>query len=176
MTRIEAQVGLLALLVAIFGAALSYWSAETSSAQLLRERRLYAADVVKQWDEMTRGHKSEVEKHFPGLYSTTGAAISKDKARELYAAGNSDSPNYHVRRAIVSLLNYFEFIGLACEWEIADRQVIDRSLRSPMKRWYDILKPFLAVYEQERGTCIWGPYENLVAEWEGRNRPCVDMP
>ena len=54
-----------------------------------------------------------MEKHFPGLYSTTGAAISKDKARELYAAGNSDSPNYHVRRAIVSLLNYFEFICLS---------------------------------------------------------------
>ena len=137
-------------------------------------RRHYAVEIIRCWNDITADHAKAIEETFPHIRDidlSTGKTteITKEKAREIYTC-NPDNKNWAIRFHIIELLNHFEFVITAYSHQVADRGVILVGLRDPLSKWHDILKNFLEIVEQCEGYQPWQSFMDQIADWNAPKR------
>jgi hypothetical protein len=166
-------VPLLALGISLLGLFISF-SVWRLAHRVLRadhdwRRRQYALAIVSEWNDKLIPNIRIVETKFPSIRENNNAPINVEVARELYMTNANKAEyelNFAVRAAIISILNYFEYIALAYTNGVADRKIIDQSLRASMMKWYEKLKDFENGVAIESGVNPWLPLHNLMISWE----------
>lgn len=164
--------GLSGVLLAVIASVFAAWQAAAASDQVsvameaeLRQKQQFTIEhVLPTWNTETARRKDAIEKRYPGLYNEERfGLLCAEEARLLYFARiDRDRANYAVRQEIVQLLNYFEFISVVNRTNTVDRAMLGGYVSGPMKRWRKALASFLRLYNEERGTCVWRPYEEFV--------------
>jgi len=161
-------LGILGTVVAVIGVLIAW-------QQLQRAQRLFAiTEIVAKWNDNTSQLKNIIEAEYNGIYNERFSdLLSAQKAKTLYEATESTNEAlYKVRQSVVELLNYFEYIALACENAVADEKIVKSFAGAPMMRWNKALAKFIAIYNEDRKSCVWGPYYVLMEKWDEPKIPC----
>lgn len=149
--------------------ALSFFVAAFAFFQkVLWDKKHYAMEIVKEWDEQTAAHREAIECRFPALQQKNSTAeFSEAVAIKVYEAHEGD--DLRLRQHIVSLLNHLEFISVAYKSKAANRDIIERTLTNPLIKWNGALAAYIKIDTQRSGRPSWTPYEEL-AEYLGKKR------
>lgn len=67
---------------------------------------------------------------------------------------------------IYQLLNFLEVVAIAYLHDIADRQIIDATLRTQLKTNHKRFESFINVIKEDRKRSLWEPYDDLILKWE----------
>lgn len=137
-------------------------------------RRLYAANLVAEWNDKTAHHRRVIERIRPGLVdldvtSKDVVELTKKDANAIYTSKPEDDGEeslWELRFHLIELLNHFESITVAYRNRVGDPQMMEESLRSPLIRWHDILHNFIQVVKEHRGYEPWEPYVVVVSYWK----------
>ena len=159
--RRQRILGILGTTVAVVGVFIAWQQYE-------RAQRVFAmTEIVARWNDNTSDLKNTIEAQYPGLYNRDFFdLLNKSQAQALFDATEaSDAALFGVRQGIVELLNYFEYIALTCHTGVADETIVREFAGGAMKRWNIALAEFVHIYNEERGSCVWGPYYSLMEAW-----------
>jgi hypothetical protein len=63
-------------------------------------------------------------------------------------------------------MNYFEDVAVLYQTGMADRNIIDNSLRRPLTRYYHKIKPLADCIDKVAGYQSWKPLDDLITTWE----------
>ncbi len=149
----------LGIFVAVLGVLVTWFQYERS------KRHFALTEIVARWNENTGRIKDTIEGEYPGIYNQERFdVLGEDEARQLFEA-NEGSELYVVRQSLVELLNYFEFIAMVCESDVADEAIVREFAGTAMVRWGKTLRVFLRVYNEERKRSVWGPFYAIVDRW-----------
>jgi hypothetical protein len=126
------------------------------------QRREYAMNILRDWNTNTGAHWLEIEKVFPHLRDVdrTGGKqteLTKQQSKEIYTC-TSENKYWNVRFHLIELLNFGDFIGSAYLQQVADKQIVTRSVREPLMKWHEILRNFIEVVETCEGYQPWPQY------------------
>lgn len=126
-------------------------------------RRHYALEMMRTWNEATEPHKMALEKAYPGLYDDPPASdFSLEEARKIY----NDSSRLDLQIHIVAMMNHLEYISQVYLKNVGDQDVIKESFKKTMIRWHRALKNWITVFVKHRGYNAWQPYVDLIIKWE----------
>jgi len=166
------NISLIVLATGYIGTLIGGWYAfVTLKANHDWQRRQYAMEIFRGWNDNTADHAQAIENAFPHIRDvdrTTGKVneITKEHAKRIYTCDFGDTKNWQLRFHIIELLNYLEFVAVAYSQGVADKQIILDSLKSPLIKWHDILKNFIETVSLCEGYEPWKPYIDVVAEWQ----------
>lgn len=135
-------------------------------------RRHYAAEIMKDWNEDVGKHKDAVLKAFPDfLDKTKRKPILREAALKIYEATDTDRELFELRNHIVAMFNYLEYIASAYRNGVADRSMIKEAFDGVIKLWYSYFKAFIDICEERVGFRPWEPINALILEWETQQQP-----
>lgn len=157
-------------------------------------RKQMCLTMLAEWNKHTADHRERIHAAFPGLLSGQGNLNFKTHAAEILAgtftdatssdtdsSANSDATlnppldaallrDPRLRRSIIELLNYCEYISVAYLNEIADIRLMEKSMMSAIDEWYEALKPFVVKRTEVRGRNPWQQIEVALAARQVRQR------
>lgn len=128
-------------------------------------RRQYTLDIISQWNANTIEHINAIEERFPNIRNELTSEVTAFDALEIYKARGTDAKNTGLRSHMIKLLNYFEYIALAYVNGIADKEIVDRSLKHSMMVWFGKLDNFVDAVEETDGKNPWEPLVALMQIW-----------
>lgn len=140
-------------------------------------RRHYASEMMKDWNDNAGKHKDAILKEFPDLLDKKNTKpLSREKALAIYGAiyGNDakDKELFELRNHIIAMFNYFEYIASAYFNGVADQLMIEETFDGVIKLWYNYFKAFIDVAEEKVGFRPWQPINDLIIHWEAKkNKP-----
>jgi hypothetical protein len=135
-------------------------------------RRHYAAEIMKNWNEDVGKHKDAVLKAFPDfLDKTKRKPILREKAIEIYEATEKDKELFELRNHMVAMFNHLEYIASVYRNGVADRPMIKDAFDGVIKLWYNYFKTFIDISEERVGFRPWEPINNLIIDWEAQQQP-----
>jgi len=140
------------------------------------QRREYAMNILREWNNNTTEHWRVIEGVFPHLRDVdrTGGRITeltKQQAKDIYTCEPSNNKYWELRYHIVEMLNYLEYVGMSYSQNVADQYIIKCSLKEAMIKYHDILKNMIDVVEICEGYTPWEPYIKLVESWKMKHYP-----
>ncbi len=149
------------------GLFLTFWALKASHRW---KRRLYATNIVAEWNEKTSDHRKAIETIRPGLVDVDPSSkevvqLTKVDAVSIYSS-RSGTAEWELRFHLIELLNYFESISVAYRNRVGDAQIIEESVKAVFVRWHGILRDFIVVVEERRGYEPWEPFVSVVTSWE----------
>jgi len=134
-------------------------------------RREFSLNLNSKWLEMKGKSAIEIEKEFPHIRYTgmnnEKHELSREKAIEVYNEVN-DRPTYELRNHIINLLNFMDFIAQAYFNGVADRQILDSSMKFSILSWYKSLEHFVEVVQEQENTRYWGKLQDLILIWQSK--------
>lgn len=136
-------------------------------------RRKTASDILQGWNYTMSPLRSTIGEYIASLpaNSPERGEFTLEQCKKIY----SDSKLFKVREAVVSMLNYFEFIAADYENGVIDKSMIDTELKPTLLDYREALQNWITYMKQEHGT-KWTEYEALAAEWrDPSKRPRGDL-
>ncbi len=135
------------------------------------QRREYALNLVKEWNENTSGHWQAIENKYPHLRDVdrTGGEVTeltKQQAKDIYTCEPSDEECWKIRYHFIELLNYLEYVGMSYTQNVSDHKIIEACLKDAMIKYHDILINVIDVIDTCEGYLSWEPYIKLVENWK----------
>ncbi len=139
------------------------------------QRREYALNILRGWNEHTSKHWQAIESVYPHLrdIDRTGGKVTeltKHQAKDIYTCEPDDKDCWDLRYHIVELLNHLEYVAMSYNHKVADQKIVKECLRDAMIKYYHILKNMVDVVEICEGYLPWIPYTELVNAWESEHR------
>lgn len=133
-------------------------------------RRLFATNMIKEWNDSVRKHIMIIEKKYPHIVHKNPSTnqlepIPKLDVKAIYETNASDPELWELRENIIELLNDLEFISIAWSRRVADRIIIYKSFKWQLVNWYKALKPFMEMTKSGRGEHPWSPFQEVVEHW-----------
>lgn len=164
MTSLEVLLAVLTLAVMTFGIVVPLIIGVIQLKKRFDwEKGMLASQLGNMWSEKTLEHRQIIEQKY-GPYLVKSEPISPPDAAEF--VGATEGELYQVKIAVISLLNYFEDIAVLYLSGMADRLIIDETIRRPMMRYYDKVRPLAKCIDHVAGYCSWKPLDDLVNLWK----------
>lgn len=156
------------------GALLTAASFAVAALSLIREfrwrRRQYALDMMRDWSTNTAPHRDALEREYPGLFDDEEGVepvrLPIAEAERIFRVPAGANQRAEVKRHVIELLNYCEFIAVAYARRVAHRSIIEESFRGACLLLHDRLHPYIEVSTQHRrGRNPWAPFCDLADRW-----------
>jgi hypothetical protein len=158
-------------------------------------RRHFAVEMIREWNDQSSIHKAAIENAYPALFREEGPQqsrprIDKDEARRIYFSTKDegtiknggdptkivDPVRWETRNHCIALLNYFEFVASAWENQVADRKMVEDSFKKTILRWHHDLEEFMNVMKSTRGYEPWPPLQRVVTKWKADDAQLQEVP
>lgn len=168
-------------------------------------RRQFAVEMMREWNNQSSLHKAAIEKAYPDLFRDEGPLqsrprISSTEARLIYFSTPDEDPTkavnptgekptkdiqptkivdpmrWEIRNHCIALFNYFEFVAAAWENQVADRRMIEDSFKKTILRWHRDLEEFMILIKNTRGYEPWQPLQRVVAQWKADDAKHPEVP
>ncbi|MDQ1638092.1 MAG: hypothetical protein QOF62_1431 [Pyrinomonadaceae bacterium] len=166
-------------------------------------RRHFAVEMIREWNNQSSSHKAAIENAYPQLFRDEGPQqsrprISNDEARRIYFSTKDeeikkkdedslkntsgdptktvDPTRWETRNHCIALLNYFEFVASAWENQVADRKMVEDSFKKTILRWHHDLEEFMNVMKTTRGYEPWPPLQRVVTKWKADDEQLKEAP
>ncbi len=128
------------------------------------EKAMLATDLNKLWSEKTLPHRNIIEKKY-GAYISNVKPIDPPDCEDFVGAVEGGE-FFELKISVISLMNYFEDIAVLYTSGMADRSIVDATLRKPMTRYYDKIKPLSGCIDKVAGYPSWKPLDELITAWK----------
>ena len=128
------------------------------------EKAMLAVELNKIWSEKTLPHRNIIEKKY-GPYISNLKPIAPPDCEE-FVNSVEGSPLFPIKLAVIALMNYFEDIAVLYTSGMADKGIVDATLRRPMTRYYEKIKPLSGCIDKVAGSPAWKPLDDLMAIWK----------
>ena len=128
------------------------------------KKAMLAAELNRLWSEKTLIHRNIIEKQY-GAYIHNVKTIDLPDCEDFANAVEGDDL-FCIKMAVISLMNYFEDIAVLYSSGMADRSMVEATLRKPMTRFYDKIKPLANCIEKVAEYPCWKPLDDLIAMWK----------
>ena len=125
---------------------------------------MLASQLGNVWTEKTLEHRKVIEEEY-GTYFVASKPIQPPPCEDLVNAKVGDEL-FAMKMAVISLMNYFEDIAVLYTCGMADKYIIDATLRTPLMRFYDKIKPLAQCIDNVAGYPSWKPLDDLVEQWK----------
>lgn len=133
-------------------------------------RRQYAINILRDWNNNVLQYNRIIEQSFPNLFDTdlknNPTELTKKNSIRIYTATSENEEYLKIRHAIHELLNHLEYVTTAYTQNIADKKIIEDTLKKPLMRVSEILKNYLNIVAERRGYQPWQPYLDVVSMWQ----------
>jgi Domain of unknown function (DUF4760) len=158
-------------------------------------RRHFAVEMIREWNNQSSLHKAAIENAYPELFREEGPQqsrprIPKEEARRIYFSTKDEEPKkngedpakivdpvrWETRNHCIALLNYFEFVAAAWENQVADRKMVEDSFKRTILRWHHDLEEFMNVMKSTRGYEPWPPLQRVVTKWKADDAQLQEVP
>lgn len=116
------------------------------------------------WTEKTLQHRKIIEEKY-GTYFVSSKPIDPPEC-ELFVHAKEGDPHHHVKIAVIALMNYLEDIAVLYASGMADKHIIDITLRKPVIGYYDKILPLSQCIDKVAGYPSWKPLDDIVALWK----------
>ena len=134
---------------------------EITNMQLDWSRREFAMKLLKEWVEIGRPYVEKIKKYRSKTITATGTnPIGANESEKIFQA-EPGSEKWNLREGIIQLLNFFEYISVAVTYDVADQEMIEKSLGGAIKSWHTILENFIKV-GKESHVKHFDPWEPFV--------------
>lgn len=128
------------------------------------DKAMLAYELGRVWTEKTLVHRKVIEKKY-GMYFVASRPIVPPQC-EIFANANEGDELFEAKIAVVSLMNYLEDIAVLYTSGMADKRIIDSTLRRPVLRYYDKIRPLAKCIDDIAGYPSWHPLDDLVTRWK----------
>ena len=128
------------------------------------EKAMLASNLGNIWTEKTLVHRKVIEKKY-GSYLVNVKPIDPPDCENFVNCAEGHEM-HHIKIAVVSLMNYFEDIAVLYVSGMADKAIIDATLRKPIMRYYEKIKPLAGCVDKVAGYPSWKPLDDLIAVWK----------
>jgi len=127
-------------------------------------RQQFALNMLAEWNRHTAEKREIIHRHYrrllharvdDGQTHDDSAAFTHDAATALY--NTTDPQQLELRRAMIEVLNYCEYIAVAYCRRVADPEIVKASIVETISDWYVALAPLIAVRYQHRRRDPWSP-------------------
>ena len=88
---------------------------------------------------------------------------------DLIAKAKKGEEYFAIKIAVICLMNYFEDIAVLYSANMVDRNIIDRTLRRPVMRYYEKIIPLAKCFDDVAGYPSWKPLDDLIAKWKSED-------
>ncbi len=136
------------------------------------DKKHYALEMIREWNQQTAKDKIIIEKVVPGLYEKCSLRLLKEKLDKIYNAAtlkkeyleDSESVEDYLsaKESMIRLLNYFEFISSAYLNNAVDKKIIQNSFSGTMVRYYCVLNDYIRLEYDKTNRNPWLPYVEFV--------------
>ena len=133
-----------------------------------REQKQFTAQLIIHWMSQTSMDRWKMVKRIPNPYDINNysSAISMERIRQIFLCEDELSDDIMLRHSIVEMLNFFEYISVLYLNGIADKKIIDRSMKNPMIRWHEALEEFIKLSIKYNRYNPWEPFSRLIENWK----------
>ena len=135
-------------------------------------RRLYASQLISQWDEKTLSSRQAVMSHWAACFNQNlkieWNLIDAVRQKQLEQRKElPDSPTHPplITDQMARILNFLELVATSALNGVADEDILKQSFEITLNRWYLILEDFRSHLKTQRGYEPWGPLKRLHANW-----------
>jgi hypothetical protein len=132
-------------------------------------RRQIALELNRDWLEKGTKSANIIEKAFPHIryqgQEQDKNELTKSKAREVYTS-TSDETTLEIRRHIIGLLNQMDYIAMAYFNGIADKDIVDSSMKYSLIAWFNSLHDFISVVQELENQPYWHTFQELISHWQ----------
>ena len=127
------------------------------------DKAMLSYELGKIWTENTFQHRKVIEKVY-GTYFLASKPINSPEP-ELFANASEGEEFYEIKIAVISLMNYLEDIAILYSSGMADKHIIDTTLRQPVLSYYNKIKPLSSCIDNVAGYPSWKPLDDLIKLW-----------
>ncbi len=131
-------------------------------------RRHFAAGMIREWSDHTAKHRAAIEKAIPKIFDKDADVdrFNEKRAREIYNQTDPSDQSGDLKRHLIELLNYCEFVSVTYDMKVADKSVIQRSFSTAMCMLHRALHAYIKVMTERRNGNPWQPFCDLCESWE----------
>ena len=174
------SISVLALFTTILGLAVStFLTSANIEESTENDRRRFATELIIEWNQETIAIKDSVHTAFPDLIGQDTKNVGFTKVckeqderegywHELYWATTPEDVRSELRTNVVWMLNYFEAVGVAVDQNVANKGIIEGSLKNYIVRWYECFDGFVNEAAMALGYNPWLPLEKRVESWQAK--------
>ncbi|HZF13514.1 MAG TPA: hypothetical protein VFE33_32375 [Thermoanaerobaculia bacterium] len=181
MKLILSIIQTMGVLVAAASLVLSLWGIREQHEW---NRRQQALTILEKFNSEVAPHRTAIFAAYPGINDeNTNQIPTHEECQTIIKARKPGETKirgidaFELRSHLVSVLNYFEDLAIAWEYQVGDQTILEEAAAPVILRWYQVFQPCITEMDKEAGESVWPSLERVVASWEEkRAKPAHKIP
>jgi hypothetical protein len=137
------------------------------------EKSSVSFELTKEWTDKTLSHREVIEKRFGTYLSKAEQADVPGGDCDGFVNATREKDLYPLKIAVISLMNYFETVAVVYLNGTADTELIDRTLKKPVLRYYHKIKKLADCIDNVAGYKSWEPVDQVIDIWNKQDKKTI---